>query len=75
MSEVFLITAFNLTVALLVVTGGIWVWWGLLRLLDKANGVDFGHEVHDWKYPEIYYGFRALAAAILIGWLVGGIIK
>ena len=72
MSEVFVITAWNLVITALVATGGIAIWWFLLRMLDRANGVDFGHEVHDWRYPEIYYGLRAIGAALLIGWLVGG---
>jgi hypothetical protein len=72
MSEVFVITAWNLVITALVATGGVVLWWALLRLLDRANGVDFFDVVHHFRYPEIYFGLRALAAALLIGWLVGG---
>lgn len=71
MSEVFISTAWNLIVAAVVMSGGVLLWWVLLRLLDRANGVDFFTVVHNFRYPEIYFGLRAIAAAILIGWLVG----
>jgi hypothetical protein len=61
----------NIVVLLVLAFAGIAIWWGLLRLMDKHNRVDFVDEIEKFKYPEVYYGLRALATAWIVAQLVG----
>ena len=57
----------GLAVLLLLAPVGVAVWWGLLRLMDKAAGINFRYEMHQLDQPmAIYYGLRAVATAYLV---------
>jgi len=71
MDPIIMLTGFNVVVLLVLAFGGIALWWGLLRLMDKHNGVSFRREIPKWKYPEIYYGLRAVATAWIVAELMG----
>lgn len=47
------------------------VWWGMLRLMDKAAGIEFKEEIQGVQRDElamsIYFVGRLIALAILFG--------
>ena len=47
------------------------VWWGMLRLMDKAAGIEFKQELKDFQRDElarsIYFVGRLIALALLFG--------
>lgn len=71
MSGYLAVTTINLLILVVLAIGGIALWWGLLRLMDKHNGVAFHNEIHRFRYPEVYYGLRALATAWIVAELAG----
>ena len=46
------------------------VYWGMLRLMDKAAGLDFRHTIdkieQDPRAAAEYFGRRAIAVAIIV---------
>lgn len=66
MNEYFMITGVNLMILVILTIGGIALWWGLLRVMDKHNRVVFKDEIRRFQYPEVYYGLRALATAWIV---------
>lgn len=63
--------ALGLAVLFIMIPVGVAVYWGLLRLMDYALGVNFKHEYRDFPPmgKAIYAASRLLATAILVSQL------
>jgi len=70
------IELFNLLVLLGLIPVGVFSAWGVLRGIDKLNGVRFTKDVmpiitEDARATALYYGLRFASVCVFIAYLCG----
>lgn len=64
-------TVISISVLIILAFTAVATWWGLLRLMDYALGVNFRDQIKAFSPRDqaLYFGFRAVATAYLVATL------